>query len=237
MILGATLKLTEISVVRGLQLLLLVILIAAFQWGGILYIALAVSACKCVGLRSRFQVGFKTAVQPLLERRRTLHCRSRSVGSVSLIVGLVLQPALSSALPVAIGMETPLFRLIIFGVFIFIACISIEYPFHRELFRERFAEVASKFSLIPQLDTPSGMSTRLSDYDYPLPEDLIAKYPPAHRGDSRLLVIHRGSQTWEDRTFADFVEYLKPGDVLVVNKTKVIPARLMGKRATNGSEY
>ncbi len=47
------------------------------------------------------------------------------------------------------------------------------------------------------------MSTRLSDYDYLLPEHLIAKYPPEHRGDSRLLVVHRDSQTWEDSTFAD----------------------------------
>ena len=79
------------------------------------------------------------------------------------------------------------------------------------------------------------MSTRLSDYDYPLPEHLIAKYPPAHRGDSRLLVVHRSSQTWEDRAFADIVEYLNPGDVLVLNKTKVIPARLQGKRAKTGA--
>ncbi|MFI5201976.1 MAG: tRNA preQ1(34) S-adenosylmethionine ribosyltransferase-isomerase QueA [Candidatus Kapaibacterium sp.] len=78
------------------------------------------------------------------------------------------------------------------------------------------------------------MSTRLSDYDYPLPEHLIAKYPPARRGDSRLLVIHRDLQSWEDRMFADVIEYLNSGDVLVLNKTKVIPARLIGKRATGG---
>jgi S-adenosylmethionine:tRNA ribosyltransferase-isomerase len=80
------------------------------------------------------------------------------------------------------------------------------------------------------------MSMRLSDYDYALPEHLIAKYPPAHRGDSRLLVIHRDSQTWEDRTFSDIMEYLKPGDVLVLNKTKVIPARLIGKRERTGGK-
>ncbi len=79
------------------------------------------------------------------------------------------------------------------------------------------------------------MSTRLSDYDYPLPEHLIAKYPPAKRGDSRLLVIHRDTQTWEDRTFADIIEYLDPGDALVLNKTKVIPARLNGLRVRTGA--
>jgi len=79
------------------------------------------------------------------------------------------------------------------------------------------------------------MSTRLSHYDYVLPEHLIAKYPPVHRGDSRLLVVHRDSQTWEDRQFADIIEYLDEGDVLVLNQTKVIPARLIGKRASTGA--
>ena len=78
------------------------------------------------------------------------------------------------------------------------------------------------------------MSTRLSDYDYLLPADLIAKYPPARRGDSRLLVIHRDSQSWEDRMFVDVINYLNSRDVLVLNKTKVIPARLIGKRKTGG---
>src|SRR6266542_4099016 len=78
------------------------------------------------------------------------------------------------------------------------------------------------------------MSTRLSDYDYPLPEHLIAKYPPAQRGDSRLLVLHRDAETWEDRRFSDITDYLNAGDVLVLNKTKVIPARLIGKRKTGG---
>jgi len=78
------------------------------------------------------------------------------------------------------------------------------------------------------------VSTRLSDYDYSLPEHLIAKYPPEKRGDSRLLVLHRNTRTWEDRSFADIIEYLNEGDVLVLNKTKVIPARLVGKRKTGG---
>jgi S-adenosylmethionine:tRNA ribosyltransferase-isomerase len=80
------------------------------------------------------------------------------------------------------------------------------------------------------------MSTRLSDYDYPLPEHLIAKFPPAERGDSRLLVIHRDSETWEDRRFANILDYLNPGDVLVLNKTKVIPARLIGRRERTGAK-
>ncbi len=78
------------------------------------------------------------------------------------------------------------------------------------------------------------MSTRLSDYDYELPENLIAKYPPARRGDSRLLVVHRDTRSWEDRIFKDIIEYVNAGDVLVLNRTKVIPARLVGKRVTGG---
>ncbi len=78
------------------------------------------------------------------------------------------------------------------------------------------------------------MSTHLSDYNYSLPEHLIAKFPPARRGDSRLLVVHRERQQWEDRMFADITEYLNAGDVLVLNKTKVIPARLLGTRETGG---
>ena len=79
------------------------------------------------------------------------------------------------------------------------------------------------------------MSIHLADYDYPLPDHLIAKYPPAMRGDSRLLVVHRQSQMWEDRQFSDIIEYLGEGDVLVLNQTKVIPARLIGKRSRTGA--
>ncbi len=80
------------------------------------------------------------------------------------------------------------------------------------------------------------MSTHLSDYDYVLPDRLIAKYPPERRGDSRLLVIHRDTQIWEDRMFADIPAYLNAGDVLVLNKTKVIPARLIGTRERTGAQ-
>jgi S-adenosylmethionine:tRNA ribosyltransferase-isomerase len=79
------------------------------------------------------------------------------------------------------------------------------------------------------------VSTRLSDYNYPLPEHLIAKYPPEHRGDSRLLVVHRKEQRWEDRMFGDITEYLANGDCLVLNQTKVIPARLFGTRMRTGA--
>ncbi len=143
MILGATLKLTQISVVRGLQLLLLVILIAAFQWGGILYIALAVSFVNVLGYAGLL-IYLKRIVSPHWKDNFVLPL---IIGVfVSLMVGFVLQPALAISLPAAVGMETPLFRLIIFGVVILFACLLIEYPFHRALFHARLSEVVSKFS-------------------------------------------------------------------------------------------
>jgi S-adenosylmethionine:tRNA ribosyltransferase-isomerase len=69
---------------------------------------------------------------------------------------------------------------------------------------------------------------RLSDFDYELPSELIAQEPAGERDDSRLLVLHRGPDRLEHRRFADLPEYLRAGDVLVVNDTKVLPARLFG---------
>ena len=65
-----------------------------------------------------------------------------------------------------------------------------------------------------------------SDFDYELPEELIAQTPAEPRDSSRLLVYDRENKTTEDKIFRDIADYLKAGDVLVVNNTKVIPARL-----------
>ena len=76
---------------------------------------------------------------------------------------------------------------------------------------------------------------KLSEFDFDLPEELIAQHPVDKRDTSRLIVLNREKQTIEHRHFYDIVDYLKPGDVLVRNNTKVIPARLFGiKEATNG---
>jgi S-adenosylmethionine:tRNA ribosyltransferase-isomerase len=69
------------------------------------------------------------------------------------------------------------------------------------------------------------MSSRLSDYDYPLPEALIAKRPLPVRDESRMMVLHRDSQTIEHREFRDLKAFLQPGDLLVLNNTRVLPAR------------
>lgn len=75
---------------------------------------------------------------------------------------------------------------------------------------------------------------RLSEFDFELPEHLIAQAPPEKRGASRLLVVDRASGTWQDRSVADLPDLLSPGDLLVVNNTRVIPARLIGHRDPSG---
>ncbi|HEV2201542.1 MAG TPA: tRNA preQ1(34) S-adenosylmethionine ribosyltransferase-isomerase QueA [Bryobacteraceae bacterium] len=71
---------------------------------------------------------------------------------------------------------------------------------------------------------------RLSDFEYRLPEDLIAQEPLADRAASRMLVVDRKRGTWEDRMFRDFPSCLSPGDCLVFNDTRVFPSRLYGHR-------
>ncbi|MEP7324604.1 MAG: tRNA preQ1(34) S-adenosylmethionine ribosyltransferase-isomerase QueA [Gemmatimonadota bacterium] len=74
------------------------------------------------------------------------------------------------------------------------------------------------------------MPRHTSDFDYPLPPDLIAQHPLEQRGTSRLLVIHRDTGELEDRAFGDFPSLLTPGDLLVLNTTRVRHARLIGAR-------
>ena len=69
------------------------------------------------------------------------------------------------------------------------------------------------------------MSSKLSDYDYPLPEALIAKRPLPRRDASRMMVLHRDSQTIEHRQFRDLKTFLRLGDLLVLNNTRVLTAR------------
>lgn len=76
---------------------------------------------------------------------------------------------------------------------------------------------------------------KVSDFDYELPEELIAQTPIEKRDESRLMVLDREKQTIEHRKFKNIIEYLKPGDVLVRNNTKVIPARIYGKKETGAN--
>ena len=71
---------------------------------------------------------------------------------------------------------------------------------------------------------------KTSDFYYDLPERLIAQSPIQPRDAARMMVIHRDTGLREDRIFRDITEYLRPGDVMVINQTKVIPARLLGEK-------
>ena len=75
---------------------------------------------------------------------------------------------------------------------------------------------------------------KLSDFDYTLPEELIAQHPVEPRDASRLMVVPRSGGAFEHRHFRDLPEYLRPGDALVLNETRVMPARLMGHREVTG---
>ncbi|MGZ5438175.1 MAG: S-adenosylmethionine:tRNA ribosyltransferase-isomerase, partial [Pyrinomonadaceae bacterium] len=71
---------------------------------------------------------------------------------------------------------------------------------------------------------------QISDFDYELPEELIAQHPLPARDGSRMLVVDREHQTLADEQFVSLSRYLRAGDCLVLNNTKVFPARLMGER-------
>ena len=76
---------------------------------------------------------------------------------------------------------------------------------------------------------------KLSDFMYDLPEERIAQTPAEPRDHSRLMVVHRDNHELEHRHFYDVIDYLNPGDVLVINETRVIPARLIGERPSGGA--
>ena len=76
---------------------------------------------------------------------------------------------------------------------------------------------------------------KVVDFDYNLPEELIAQTPLKKRDESRLMVLNREKQTIEHKYFKNIIDYLRPGDVLVRNNTKVIPARLYGKKETGAN--
>jgi S-adenosylmethionine:tRNA ribosyltransferase-isomerase len=78
---------------------------------------------------------------------------------------------------------------------------------------------------------------RTSDFDFELPPELIAQHPAPKRDQSRLLVLHRNENRVEHRRFPDLLEFLRPGDVLVLNNSRVIPARLRGVNAKTGGKF
>jgi S-adenosylmethionine:tRNA ribosyltransferase-isomerase len=75
---------------------------------------------------------------------------------------------------------------------------------------------------------------RVEEFDYHLPTSLIAQYPSSQRGETSLLVLHRQTGVMEHRAFRDLIQYLNSADLLVMNNTRVLPARLIGKKETGG---
>ena len=75
----------------------------------------------------------------------------------------------------------------------------------------------------------------LTEFYYDLPEELIAQVPIQKRDESRLMILDRKNKTIENKIFKDIIDYLKPGDCLVRNNTKVIPARIYGKKETGAN--
>ena len=83
------------------------------------------------------------------------------------------------------------------------------------------------------MPAPTGLLT--ADYDFVLPPGLIAQTPLARRDASRLMVLDRATQTISHRTFADLPSLIAPGDLLVVNRSRVVKARLLGRRVGSGA--
>lgn len=77
---------------------------------------------------------------------------------------------------------------------------------------------------------------KLSDFDYELPKDLVAQYPADRRDESRLLVLDRKRNDLRETHFTNFYRFLEEGDVLVLNETKVFPARIFGRKQSGGGE-
>ncbi|MDD3604081.1 MAG: S-adenosylmethionine:tRNA ribosyltransferase-isomerase, partial [Kiritimatiellae bacterium] len=73
-----------------------------------------------------------------------------------------------------------------------------------------------------------------ADFDYNLPAELIAQEPPPSREDARMMVVRRDTRTWEHRRVGELPEFLRAGDLLVLNDTRVIPARIFGRKESGG---
>lgn len=79
------------------------------------------------------------------------------------------------------------------------------------------------------------MKMKLSHFGYDLPQELIAKHPTTHRDDSRLMVVNRQAGTIEHKQFSEIIDYFDEGDALVLNNTKVFPARMYGNKEKTGA--
>src|SRR5687768_3829019 len=76
----------------------------------------------------------------------------------------------------------------------------------------------------------------ISDFDYVLPGELIAQHPLEERDAARMLVVNRQQKIWRDKEFAEFPSYIRSGDIVALNNTRVFPARLVGSRRPSGGQ-
>ena len=76
---------------------------------------------------------------------------------------------------------------------------------------------------------------KLSAFRFHIPDDLLSRYPAKHRDESRLMVLHRKTKKIEHRIFKNVVEYFSEGDVMIINDTRVFPARLYGNKEKTGA--
>lgn len=76
---------------------------------------------------------------------------------------------------------------------------------------------------------------KLSNFDFDLPDELLAEYPAEHRDESRLMVLNREKQTIEHKLFKDVIDYFDEGDIMMLNNTKVFPARMFGNKEKTGA--
>jgi S-adenosylmethionine:tRNA ribosyltransferase-isomerase len=77
---------------------------------------------------------------------------------------------------------------------------------------------------------------KLSEFDFNLPDELIAEHPSENRDEARLMVIHRNTGKIEHKLFKDIINYFSDGDVMITNNTKVFPARMYGNKEKTGAK-
>lgn len=83
---------------------------------------------------------------------------------------------------------------------------------------------------MPSLKNRKKVHMKLSNFNFELPKELLAEYPAEHRDESKLMVVHRDTGKIEHKMFKDLVNYFDEDDVMVLNNTKVFPARLFGNK-------
>jgi S-adenosylmethionine:tRNA ribosyltransferase-isomerase len=106
-----------------------------------------------------------------------------------------------------------------------------------KIIHTRFRSIALRVNALGVEHVAEAQKMNTSDFDFDLPGDLIAQHPVEPRDQARLMVINRQKCCWEHRIFTDLPEDLRPPDVLVRNNTRVVPARLLGRRVVTGGKW